>query len=85
MFIYQKEIFWLNSVFYFITTLYNVRFIISSDGRVSENTKGLIKQLLVKDPKERLTAGQVLDTLRGIITQWFGIFYTNAYAFMSLT
>ena len=42
-----------------------------SDGRVSENTTLLIRQLLVLDPKARLTASQVLDSLRVIIVTWY--------------
>ncbi|CAH1800012.1 unnamed protein product [Owenia fusiformis] len=37
---------------------------------VQDSTSGLIKQLLVLDPKERLTASQVLEALHGIITTW---------------
>lgn len=43
---------------------------IPSDGRVSENTTKLIRQLLVLDPNTRLTASQVLDSLRVIIVTW---------------
>ncbi|KAK2190759.1 hypothetical protein NP493_71g05023 [Ridgeia piscesae] len=43
---------------------------IPSDGRVSENTTKLIRQLLVLDPNTRLTATQVLDSLRVIIVTW---------------
>ena len=42
-----------------------------SDGRVSENTTKLIRQLLVLDPNTRLTATQVLDSLRVIIVTWY--------------
>ncbi|KAK5861935.1 hypothetical protein PBY51_017371 [Eleginops maclovinus] len=43
---------------------------IPEDGRVSENTVCLIRKLLVLDPQQRLTAGEVLESLSGIIASW---------------
>uniref|UniRef100_A0A3Q4GZ73 Serine/threonine-protein kinase 40 n=1 Tax=Neolamprologus brichardi TaxID=32507 RepID=A0A3Q4GZ73_NEOBR len=43
---------------------------IPEDGRVSENTVCLIRKLLVLDPQERLTAGEVLESLSAIIASW---------------
>uniref|UniRef100_A0A3P9BHQ8 Serine/threonine-protein kinase 40 n=1 Tax=Maylandia zebra TaxID=106582 RepID=A0A3P9BHQ8_9CICH len=43
---------------------------IPEDGRVSENTVCLIRKLLVLDPQERLTAGEVLESLGAIIASW---------------
>lgn len=40
------------------------------DGRVSENTVCLIRKLLVLDPQNRLTAGEVLESLSAIIASW---------------
>lgn len=40
------------------------------DGRVSENTVCLIRKLLVLDPQQRLTAGEVLESLSVIIASW---------------
>lgn len=40
------------------------------DGRVSENTVCLIRKLLVLDPQQRLTAGEVLGSLSVIIASW---------------
>lgn len=40
------------------------------DGRVSENTVCLIRKLLVLDPQQRLTAGEVLESLSAIIASW---------------
>lgn len=40
------------------------------DGRVSENTVCLIRKLLVLDPQQRLTAGEVLESLSIIIASW---------------
>lgn len=39
-----------------------------SDGRVSDNTVSLIRNLLVLQPSKRLTAEQVLDSVTTIIT-----------------
>ena len=41
-----------------------------SDMRVSENTKSIVQKLLVMNPKERLTASQVLDSLGSVIATW---------------
>uniref|UniRef100_A0A3P9IVT5 Serine/threonine-protein kinase 40 n=1 Tax=Oryzias latipes TaxID=8090 RepID=A0A3P9IVT5_ORYLA len=43
---------------------------IPEDGRVSENTVCLIRKLLVLDPQQRLTAGEVLESLGAIISSW---------------
>uniref|UniRef100_A0A3B3DT41 Serine/threonine kinase 40 n=1 Tax=Oryzias melastigma TaxID=30732 RepID=A0A3B3DT41_ORYME len=43
---------------------------IPEDGRVSENTVCLIRKLLVLDPQQRLTAGEVLESLGVIISSW---------------
>ncbi|KAG7283319.1 hypothetical protein CRUP_000845 [Coryphaenoides rupestris] len=43
---------------------------IPEDGRVSENTVCLIRKLLVLDPQQRLTAGEVLESLSTIIASW---------------
>ncbi|KAM3615129.1 uncharacterized protein V6R79_023869 [Siganus canaliculatus] len=43
---------------------------IPEDGRVSENTVCLIRKLLVLDPQQRLTAGEVLESLSVIIASW---------------
>lgn len=40
------------------------------DGRVSENTVCLIRKLLVLDPQQRLSAGDVLESLSVIIASW---------------
>ncbi|XP_013382493.1 serine/threonine-protein kinase 40 [Lingula anatina] len=45
-------------------------FTIPNDGRVSDSAVMLIKRLLVLDPKVRLTAGQVLESLSAIINTW---------------
>ncbi|GFN77476.1 serine/threonine-protein kinase 40 [Plakobranchus ocellatus] len=46
---------------------------IPNDGRVTEDTKLLIRQLLTLDAHQRLTAGQVVDTLEVIIGKWKGM------------
>merc|ERR1719331_425842 len=43
------------------------------DGRVSEDTKSLIRKLLITNPKERMTASQVKDALESIIAMWRSI------------
>ena len=43
------------------------------DGRVSEDTKTLIRKLLITNPKERMTAVQVKDALESIISMWRSI------------
>uniref|UniRef100_T1IY19 Serine/threonine-protein kinase 40 n=1 Tax=Strigamia maritima TaxID=126957 RepID=T1IY19_STRMM len=45
-------------------------FNIPEDGRISENTTALIRDLLVLDPKRRLTASQVVDALNVIVSMW---------------
>ncbi|KAL4232588.1 Serine/threonine-protein kinase 40 [Mactra antiquata] len=45
-------------------------FKIPSDMRVSENTKSVVKKLLLMSPYNRLTATQVLDSLSTIIATW---------------
>jgi len=46
---------------------------IPEDGRVSEDTKTIIRKLLVTDPSRRMTAGQVRESLEMIITVWKSI------------
>ncbi len=46
---------------------------IPDDGRVSEDTKSLIKKLLMTNPKERLTACQVKGAVENIIAVWRSI------------
>jgi len=48
-------------------------FSIPEDGRVSEDTKTVIRRLLVTDPGERLTAEQVKGAVEGIIVMWRNI------------
>lgn len=45
-------------------------FTVPEDSVISENTKAIIKQLLVLDPKQRMTAEQVLDTLGTTLAMW---------------
>ncbi|XP_045197175.2 uncharacterized protein LOC123551933 [Mercenaria mercenaria] len=45
-------------------------FKIPNDMRVSENTKSVVKKLLLMNPYHRLTASQVLDSLTSIIATW---------------
>ena len=44
--------------------------LLSSDGRVSDATKLVIRRLLQLDSQMRMTASQVLDALGTIIAQW---------------
>ena len=46
---------------------------IPDDGRVSEDTKTIIRKLLVTDPSKRMTASQVRESLETIITVWKSI------------
>ena len=46
---------------------------IPEDGRVSEDTRSLIRRLLVTDPSKRLTAGQVKHMVENIILMWRNI------------
>jgi len=48
-------------------------FSIPEDGRVSEDTKTVIRRLLVTDPSSRLTAEQVKACVEGIIVMWRNI------------
>ncbi|KAH9525121.1 Serine/threonine-protein kinase 40 [Bulinus truncatus] len=48
----------------------SAEFTIPNDGRVTEDTKQLIHQLLTLDPQTRMTAGQVVDALNLIIGKW---------------
>lgn len=45
-------------------------FTIPQDGRVSENTGSLIKSLLVLDASTRLTAAQVLESIKKTLAMW---------------
>merc|ERR1712223_2013770 len=49
------------------------------DGRVSEDTKSLIRKLLITNPKERMTASQVKDALESIISMWRSISAPTSY------
>ena len=51
----------------------SAEFTIPEDGRVSEDTVGVIKRLLVTDPVKRLTAEQVLIEVERIILMWRNI------------
>ena len=51
----------------------SAEFTIPEDGRVSEDTVGVIKRLLVTDPVKRLTAEQVLTEVERIILMWRNI------------
>ena len=46
---------------------------IPEDGRVSEDTKSIIRRLLVTDPSRRMTASSVRECLEMIITVWKSI------------
>jgi hypothetical protein len=46
---------------------------IPDDGRVSEDTRNLIRRLLVTDPAKRLTASQVKQNVENIIIMWRNI------------
>lgn len=46
---------------------------IPDDGRVSEDTKGMIRNLLITDAKKRMTSSQVRDALESIIAIWRSI------------
>lgn len=45
-------------------------FSIPDDGRVSEDTRNLIRRLLVTDPEKRQTAAQVKHSVESIILMW---------------
>jgi len=51
----------------------NAEYTIPDDGRVSEDTKTLIRKLLITNSKERMTATQVKDALESIIAIWKSI------------
>merc|ERR1740129_1837525 len=48
-------------------------FTIPDDGRVSEDTKKVIKRLLVTDPTDRMTAAQTKTKIQSIIQMWRSI------------
>lgn len=64
--------FWLHQWYVDVLRAYqsNVFTRVSSDNRVSAATVSLIRNLLVLDPKARLTASQVLDQLCFVIRNW---------------
>ena len=41
------------------------------DGRVCKDTTDLIRKMLVLDPRARMTAEQVLESLRRLIQMWY--------------
>ena len=51
----------------------SAEYTIPDDGRVSEDTKTLIRKLLITNAKERMTAEQVKDALECIIAMWKSI------------
>ena len=44
---------------------------VDRDGRISSSTSDLIQGLLKLDSRERLTAEQVMESLRGIVSTWW--------------
>ena len=70
-------IFYLSSARPWITSHFaeikSAEYSIPEDGRVSEDTKTIIRKLLVTDPSRRMTAGQVRESLEMIITVWKSI------------
>ena len=56
-----------------IVEIKNAEYTIPDDGRVSEDTKTLIRKLLITNSKERMTATQVKDALESIIAIWKSI------------
>ena len=57
----------------FFTEIKIADYTLPDDGRVSEDTKSLIRKLLITNPKERMTASQVKDALESIIAMWRSI------------
>lgn len=55
----------------------SAEYTIPNDGRVSENTKLVMRKLLVLDTETRMTAGQVLDALGAIIAQWKALAFSG--------
>merc|ERR550532_681109 len=51
----------------------SAEYTIPDDGRVSEDTKTLIRKLLITNAKERMTAEQIKDALECIIAMWKSI------------
>ena len=49
------------------------QYTIPDDGRVSEDTKSLIRKLLIVDPARRMTASQVRESLESTINIWKSI------------
>ena len=58
---------------FFFTEIKIADYTLPDDGRVSEDTKSLIRKLLITNPKERMTASQVKDALESIIAMWRSI------------
>ena len=56
-----------------ISEIKNAEYSIPDDGRVSEDTKTLIRKLLTTNSRERMTANQVKDALESIIAIWKSI------------
>jgi serine/threonine protein kinase len=59
--------------FSLISEIKGAEYTIPDDGRVSEDTKSLIRKLLITNPKERMTSIQVKDALESIIAMWRSI------------
>ena len=58
---------------FFPTEIKSAEYTIPDDGRVSEDTKSIIRKLLVTDPARRMTAASVRECLEMIINFWKSI------------
>lgn len=52
-------------------------FTLPEDSPISENTKMIIRKLLVLNPKQRMTADEVLDALGGTLAMWSSLAATG--------
>ena len=63
----------IHSIIFLFSEIKSAEYCLPDDGRVSEDTKTLIRKLLITNPKERMTAIQVKDALESIIAMWRSI------------
>ena len=63
----------IHDLAFFRTEIKSAEYTIPDDGRVSEDTKSIIRKLLVTDPARRMTAASVRECLEMIINFWKSI------------
>ena len=76
----------LTTVFFYSTSeIKSSQYTIPDDGRVSEDTKSIIRKLLVVDPTRRMSASHVRESLESTINIWKSISPSASHFQVSLS